>query len=158
MLEQTVSLICVHQTVRDNLALCELDNKRLADAVDSAGSAPLLAPASLPERRESLSCQDLQTLFSQQDTSSTFESALPLRSAVIAALDDETAERWHWSFMESELLSKIHAGRNGNPGNGFDEFERWYHFDYGSFAEHIPGRISRSQSRLLFSVPGSGRV
>ena len=158
MLEQTLSLSCAHQTIRDNIVLCELDNKRLADAVDSARSAPPLAPASLPERSESLSCQDLQSLFSQLDASSTFEFALPLSSAVIAALDDGIAERWQWSFMESELLSKIHAGRNGDPGDGFAEFERWYHFDYGSFAEHIPGRIPRSPSRLLHSVPGSGRV
>jgi hypothetical protein len=117
--------------------------------VDSARSAPPPAPASLPERRESLSCQDLQTLFSQLDASSTFEFALPLSSALIAVLDDGIAERWQWSFMESKLLSKIHAGRNGDPSGSFAEFERWYNFDYGSFAEHIPGRIPRSPSRLV---------
>jgi hypothetical protein len=56
MLEQTVLLWRVHHTIRDTIVLCELENIRLADAVDSAGSALLLAPASLPERRESLSC------------------------------------------------------------------------------------------------------
>jgi hypothetical protein len=49
---------------------------------------------------------DLHTLFSQLDPCSTFEFALPLSSAVLAALNDGIAERWHWSFMESELLSK----------------------------------------------------
>ncbi len=115
----------------------------------------LLPSSSLPE---SLSCTDLQTLFSQLDPCSTFESAIPLNSAVLATLINMIAERWHWSFMESELLSKIHAGRNGDLGTSFDEFERWYHLDYDSFAEHIPGRISRSPSRLLLSVQGSGRV
>ncbi len=157
MLKQTVLLCCVHQTIPDNIVLCELENIRLAD-VDSASSAPPLAPASLPERRESLSCTDLQRLFSQLDPCSTFESALRLSSAVLAALNDGIAEQWHGSFMESELLSKIHAGRNGDLGTSFDDFERWYHFDYCSFAEHIHGRIPRSPSRLLVSVQGSGRV
>jgi hypothetical protein len=54
MFEQTVLLCCVHQTIRDNIVLCELENIRLADAVDSAGSAPPLASAPLPERRETV--------------------------------------------------------------------------------------------------------
>jgi hypothetical protein len=153
LLEQTVLLSCAHQTIRDNIVLCELENIRLADAVDSAGSASILAPATLPACSEILSCADLQMLFS--DMESTYKSDLPLSSAVLAALDDGLAERWKWSYMESQLLSKIHAGRNGDLGTSFDEFERWYHFDYGSFAEHIPGRIPRSPSRLLESAQGS---
>ena len=83
---------------------------------------------------------------------STSASYNPLSSAVLATLADGIAERWHWSYAECELLSKIHAGRNGALGDNFDEFERWYHFDYGSVAGHIPGRIPRSPSALVFST------
>jgi hypothetical protein len=48
LLEQTVLLSSTHQTILDNFVLCELKNIRLADAVDSAGSALLLAPAPCP--------------------------------------------------------------------------------------------------------------
>ena len=102
MLEHMVLLSCAHQTLCDNIVLCELENIRLADAVNSAGSALPLVPASLPERKERSLCTDLQPLFSQLDPCSTFESALPLSSAVLAVLNDGTAERWHWSMMESE--------------------------------------------------------
>ncbi len=78
------------------------------------------------------------------DMESTYKSDLPLSSAVLAALNDGLAERWKWSYIESQLLSKIHAGRNGDLGTSFDEFERWYHFDYGSFAG-----IPRSPSHFL---------
>jgi hypothetical protein len=148
-----VLLSCAHQTIRDNIVLCELENIRPADAVDSAGSASILAPAILPACSEISSCADLQMLFSNME--STSESDLPLSSAVLAALNDGLAERWKWSYI---VLSKIHAGRNGDLGASFDEFERWYHFDYGSFAEHIPGRIPRSPSRLLQSAQGTCRV
>jgi hypothetical protein len=60
MLEQFVLLGCVHQTICDNIDLCEL---RLADAMFSADSVPPLAPASLPG--EIVSCEDLRTFFSQ---------------------------------------------------------------------------------------------
>ncbi len=66
MLELTVSLRCVHQTVRDNIALCELDNKRLADAVDSAGSAPPIACQSAEKAYHVRTCRRFK--FSQSWT------------------------------------------------------------------------------------------
>ena len=154
MLEQTVSLSCVHQTIRNNILVCELENIRLADAVVDGGSAPSHISAPLPEHGTILSREDLQALFSEVRDSDEADicstSAIPLSSAVLAALTDGLAERWHWSCVECNLLSKIHAGRKGPLGNSFDEFERWYHFDYGSVAGHIPGRIPRSPSALFF--------
>lgn len=154
MLEQTVLLSCAHQTIRSNILVCELENIRLADANTDDGSPHISVP--LPEHSAILSREDLQALFSEvkdkdeAEICSTSASYNPLSSAVLATLADGIAERWHWSYTECELLSKIHAGRNGALGDNVDEFERWYHFDYGSVAGHIPGRIPRSPSALVF--------
>ncbi len=123
ILEKTVLLNCAHQTIGDNIVLCKLENIGLAHAADSAVSAQPLAPASLPVHRDILSCAYLQTLFSKLEPCSTSESALPLSSVVLAALNDGLAEIWKWSNMESELLLKIHAGQNGNLCTSINEFE-----------------------------------
>ncbi len=143
--------------------LCELENIRLADAADFAVPALPLAPASLPVHRAILSCADLHTLFSKLEPCSTLVSAIPLSSVDLAkaALNDELAELWKWSYMESGLLLKIHAGQNGNlcrVCTSINEFEHWFHFHYCSLAEHIPGWIHHSPSSVLHSVQSSCRV
>jgi len=156
MLEQTMLLSCAHQTIRNNILVCELENIRLADATDGSAPPHISVPLPAGEHCAILSREDLQALFSEvrdkdeAEICSTSSSDNPLSSAVLATLADGIAERWHWSYAECELLSKIHAGRNGALGDSFDEFERWYYFDYGSVAGHIPGRIPRSPSALVF--------
>jgi len=148
LLEQTVLLSSAHQTARDNLAICELDNIRLASsAVPICAADPLLLEA---KGEEILSSADLQALFSTLDPCSPPQCLVPLNGTVLAVLHAGLAERWRSSYFERELLSKIHTGRHGKLGTSFDQFERWYHFDYGSVAGHIPGRIPRSPSALIF--------
>ena len=153
LLEQTVLLSSAHQIVRDNLVICELENIRLAGTAASTCAAdPLHFEAT---SATILSRADLQALFSTLDLSSPSKSRclVPLNSSVLAVLNAGLAKRWRCSYFERELLSKIHAGRHGKLGNSFDQFERWYHFDYGSVAGHIPGRIPRSPSALVFLPP-----
>jgi hypothetical protein len=91
-----------YQTISDNIVLCELEIIRLADAVDSADSALLLAPSLL------LPCQGAATFY------------------------------------------RVLTCRCFSPT--WNQHSSWYHFDYCSFAEHIPGRISRSPSCLRQSA------
>ena len=100
-----------------------------------------------------LSRADLKVIFSTLDPCYPSKSLAPPNSTVLAVLNEGLADRWSCSYFERELLSKIHMGRQGQLGTRFDQFERWYHFDSGSVAEHIPGRIPRSPSALIFLPP-----
>ena len=96
---------------------------------------------------------DLKVIFSTLDPCYPSKSLAPPNSTVLAVLNEGLADRWRCSYFERELLSKIHMGRQGQLGTRFNQFERWYHFDSGSVAEHIPGRISRSPAALIFLPP-----
>ncbi len=68
MLKQTVLLSCVHQTIRDNIVVCELENIRLAAALVTGGSVPLHITDLLPvdaRALHNLSSEDLRMFFSQ---------------------------------------------------------------------------------------------
>jgi hypothetical protein len=83
---------------------------------------------------EGASREDLQVIFAELDRNQSGD----LDPQELDALIDALGERWRAPQFREQLMRKMDA--DGSGGVTFDEFERWYHDDYGPAAPTQPER------------------
>jgi hypothetical protein len=89
---------------------------------------------SAKDTEEGASREDLQMIFAELDQNKSGD----LDPQELEKLIDALGERWRAPQFREQLMLKMDA--DGSGGVSFDEFERWYHDDYGPAAPTQPER------------------